>query len=66
MSKAKQIWSIFDCETGLRVSDRAYATTEEANHDYYMNAGRTFIGIIDVPKKPVRSVGDGGVIGLGV
>lgn len=24
-------------------ADRAYATTEEANHDYYMNAGHTCI-----------------------
>jgi hypothetical protein len=41
-------FSIFDCETGERVSEETYATAEEANHDYYMNAGHTRVGVISV------------------
>lgn len=40
-------FSIFDCFTHERVSDEMYATVEEANHDYHMNAGRTYIGVVD-------------------
>lgn len=38
------LWSIFDCDTHQRVSERAYASVEEANHDYHMNQGHTYIG----------------------
>lgn len=39
-------FSIFDCDTRERVSDQSYPTADEANHDYYMNAGHTFVGVI--------------------
>lgn len=41
------MYTIFDCLTKERVSDRSYATTDEANHDYYMNQGHTYIGVIE-------------------
>lgn len=40
------MYSIFDCFTHERVSDQTYTTREEANHDYYMNAGHTYIGVV--------------------
>lgn len=40
------VLSIFDCITYERVSDRSYATVNEANHDCHMNAGHTYIGVI--------------------
>lgn len=40
------MFSIFDCTTGERVSDKSYATLEEANHDYFMNQGHTRVGEI--------------------
>lgn len=40
------MFTIFDCLTKQRVSDRSYATVEEASHDYYMNQGHTYIGVI--------------------
>lgn len=40
-------FSIFDNFTGKRVSEDSYATADEANHDYYMNAGSTHVGVID-------------------
>jgi hypothetical protein len=39
-------FSIFDCLTHQRVSCQSYDTAEEANHDYYMNAGHTYVGLI--------------------
>jgi hypothetical protein len=42
-------FSIFDCETGKRISDESYATAEQANHDYHMNAGHTCV-------KPIEEV----------
>jgi hypothetical protein len=42
-------FSIFDCATGKRVSKQSYSTPEEANHDYYMNYGHTYIGAIAEP-----------------
>ena len=41
-------WSIFDCTTGERVSKESYASSEEANHDYHMNQGHTFIAPVSV------------------
>lgn len=43
------MFSIFDNFTGKRVSEDSYATAEEANHDYYMNAGSTHVGVISKP-----------------
>lgn len=40
------MFSIYDCETKQRVSDESYATAEEAGHDYYMNQGHTYVGVI--------------------
>lgn len=40
-------FSIFDNFTRKRVSEDSYATADEANHDYYMNAGCTHVGVID-------------------
>lgn len=40
------MFTIFDCTTHARVSDRAYTTFEAASHDYHMNAGHTFVGIL--------------------
>jgi hypothetical protein len=37
-------FAVFDCRTFEQVSDRTYDTAEEANHDYHMNAGRTYVG----------------------
>lgn len=37
------MWSIFDCLTRQRVSDKSYDTHEEASHDYYLNQGHTFV-----------------------
>lgn len=42
-------FSIFDCENGKRISDESYATAEQANHDYHMNAGHTCV-------KPIEEV----------
>lgn len=39
-------FSIFDCMTHERVSERDYATAEEANRDYHMNAGHTWIDVV--------------------
>lgn len=39
-------FSIFDCLTKERVSDQSYATVDEANHDYYANAGHTYVDVI--------------------
>lgn len=44
VKRARGLFTIFDCTTGRRVSKRSYATAEEANHDYYMNAGHTCVG----------------------
>jgi hypothetical protein len=38
-------FSIFKCRTHEQVSDRLYSTADEANHDYHMNAGHTYVGI---------------------
>lgn len=43
------MFSIFYCETGKRLSDREYLSADEANHDYYMNAGHSYIGIVTPP-----------------
>lgn len=40
------MFSIFDCRTKERVSERVYAACEEASHDYYLNRGHTFVGAI--------------------
>lgn len=40
------MYSILDCETGKRLSDRSYETVDEANHDYYLNKGHSYIGIV--------------------
>jgi hypothetical protein len=53
-------FSIFDCTTRKQVSDRVYDTAEEANHDYYMNQGHTYMGVLqtmatqsrEVPERP--------------
>lgn len=42
-------FSIFDCVTHERVSDRSYPTAEEANHDYHMNGGQTYVGTVNPP-----------------
>lgn len=42
------MFTIFDNITKERVSPDSYTTSEEANHDYYMNAGHTHIGVIPV------------------
>jgi len=39
-------YSIFDCLTRERVSESTYPTADEANHDYHMNAGHTYVGIV--------------------
>jgi hypothetical protein len=39
-------FSIFDCLTHQRVSEETYATADEANHDYHMNAGHTCVGVV--------------------
>lgn len=38
-----QGYGVFDCETHQQLSDRLYPTAEEANHDYHMNEGHTYI-----------------------
>jgi hypothetical protein len=43
------MFSIFDNSTGKRVSEDSYATADEANHDYCMNAGSTHVGVISKP-----------------
>ena len=52
------MFSIFDCETHTRVSDVAYATAEEANHDYHMNEGHTHIG--DIAYERTRAIAAAG------
>jgi hypothetical protein len=39
------MFSIFDCTTDKRISDQSYSTREEANHDYFMNEGHTYIDV---------------------
>lgn len=46
--KAK--FTIFNNETLKRVSDEVYSTAEEANHDYFMNHGRTHVGLVQMGK----------------
>lgn len=52
------MFTIFDCLTKQRVSDRSYATAEEANHDYYMNQGHTYIGVIAQHSSPAQPTQD--------
>lgn len=37
------MFSVFDCQTHARLSDRSYSTASEANHDYHMNTGHTYV-----------------------
>lgn len=47
------MFSIFDCGTNDRLSQESYATAEEANHDYHMNHGHTYVGVVP----PVKNAG---------
>jgi hypothetical protein len=42
-------FSIFDCTTHERVSSEVYRTADDANHDYFMNAGHTYVGPVPSP-----------------
>lgn len=48
------MFSIFDCRTKARVSERVYATCEEASHDYHLNRGHTFVGAIPCKGRTLR------------
>jgi hypothetical protein len=47
-------FSIFDCLTHQRVSEETYATADEANHDYHMNAGHTYVGVVAPARQDER------------
>jgi hypothetical protein len=44
-------YSIFDCLTRERLSNKSYTTVDDANHDYFMNEGQTYVGIIAMTRR---------------